>query len=126
MAAFLIDNNMSPRLVHELIQLGHQASHARFEGMARAKDGALLLHAAGQMAIMVTENGDDFELLHDAWHRWSAAWGCGEAHAGILIVPAGLPVEYVARRLVEQTNIGRGEAYKIGAGYVWTPIPFRP
>jgi hypothetical protein len=124
-ASFLIDNNISPRLVHELIQLGHEATHARFEGMARAKDGALLLHAAQLGAIMVTENGEDFELPHDAWHRWSASWGCGEAHAGILIIPAGLPVEYLATRLVEREHIGRGETHKLGAGYVWRQIPFR-
>ena len=56
-------------------------------GMERATDDEQLLVAANLNRILVTCDRKDFILLHDAWHRWSAAWNVVAHHAGILVIP---------------------------------------
>jgi hypothetical protein len=52
-------------------------------------DDEQLLVASQLGYTFLTHNESDFILLHDAWHRWSAAWGIEAGHGGIIIVPQG-------------------------------------
>jgi len=72
---FLIDHNINQDLADLLRAKGHSVETALGRGLARVGDEALLLHAATHGEILVTHNIKDFELLHDAWRRWTAAWG---------------------------------------------------
>lgn len=87
MAAFLLDHNVSSKLVPLLYVRGHTATTARAVQMDSAGDERILLAAATQERILVTHNIKDFQLLHDAWHLWSRTWGVKSDHMGILIIP---------------------------------------
>jgi hypothetical protein len=84
---FYLDEDTSNALRITLEGDGHDVAWAIAEGRRSAKDGEHLLRAAQARRILVTHNRADFELLHDAWMRWSAAWGAEAAHGGILIIP---------------------------------------
>lgn len=84
MASFYLDHNISRLVAYYLQQLGHQAMTARELGMARAQDGEVLLAAAADDATVVTHNTRDFQMLHDAWIRWSRAWNVSALRPGIL------------------------------------------
>ena len=104
MARFLLDHNVSRRLVSELHLLGHDAETARDLGLGRADDDQLLTAATDAGRVLVTHNGQDFRALHRAWHRWSRRWGAREAHGGILVLRPQrpeLPVAEAARVLDE-------------------------
>jgi hypothetical protein len=87
MAALHVDHNVSSQLALLLRRAGHDVIETRVIGMSRATDDALLLAAADGGRVFITYNEADFVLLHDAWRRWSAAWGVNVAHAGILVLP---------------------------------------
>ncbi len=87
MADFYADQNISLDLIALLRGRGHTAITARDLGLERARDDEHLLVAAERGRMLLTYNRDDFELLHDAWRRWSRAWQVTAAHAGILIAP---------------------------------------
>jgi hypothetical protein len=89
MADLCFDHNIPKLAAVILRRAGHDVLEVRQVGMERAKDDALLLRAAQEGRIFVTHNEGDFTLLHDAWRRWSAAWGVTIPHAGVLIVPHG-------------------------------------
>jgi hypothetical protein len=90
MARLHIDQCLSWRIAQELRGRGHDARHAAEVAMQTASDDEHLIVAARDHRIIVTENEDDFALLHDAWIRWQRAWQVQESwrHAGILIVPS--------------------------------------
>lgn len=89
MAEFLLDHNVSRAYVALLVRHGHDVRTARDEELDRADDGAIVLFAAEQGAVVITHNGGDFWLLHRAWHRWASAWRVSPSprHGGILILP---------------------------------------
>ena len=87
MADLHLDHNVSSQLALLLRDAGHDVIETRTIGMPRATDDVLLLTAAQAGRIFVTHNESDFVLLHNAWRRWSAAWGVNVAHAGILVLP---------------------------------------
>ena len=64
MARFLLDHNVSRRLVGELHLLGHDAETARDLGLGRADDDQLLTAATDAGRVLVTHNGQDFRALH--------------------------------------------------------------
>lgn len=66
---------------------GHDVITSRELGLDRASDGLHLLEAAKRRRILLTYNERDFLLLHDAWLRWSAAWGVQPLHCGVLMLP---------------------------------------
>lgn len=85
MSSFYLDNDVFLRLVPLLVAGGHAVSSARELGLASAGDEAQLLTAVRREAILVTYNRRDFELLHDAWITWPAAFDLDlPAHPGIL------------------------------------------
>lgn len=87
MADLYLDHNIAAQLADLLDARGHAAQTVGTLGLAAASDDALLLRAAQDARIFVTHNWSDFRLLHDAWQRWSAAWGVTAAHAGVLVIP---------------------------------------
>lgn len=89
MAAFYTDNDVALSAVDLLAAAGHAAVGARDLRFEYASDDEQLLVASQQRRTLVTHNERDFILLHDAWQRWSGAWGIRIPHAGILILPQG-------------------------------------
>lgn len=91
MAALYIDHNVSRETSARLRQSGHTVLETRERGAVRATDDEQLLIAASENWVLITHNRKDFELLHDAWRRWSAAWKIAPTHAGILVLPQEAP-----------------------------------
>lgn len=110
MAAFYLDEDVSPRLARFLIERGHHVATTDDEGRKGAPDARQLLHAAARGWILLTGNAYHYRLLHDAWLMWSRAWGYSGRHAGIVIVPhvvaADLPrIGEAIHRLVSDPGI---------------------
>ena len=93
LARFYLDEHVPYDICVELRQRGHDALDTNDVGRGGATDGAQLLYAAQDDRILVTYNGDDFTLLHDAWVRWFRAYSAAPwpVHAGILIIPHQQP-----------------------------------
>jgi hypothetical protein len=89
LAEFYIDNDVALEVAHLLQVNGHTVATARDVGRERDRDDEQLLVASQQGHIFLTHNETDFVLLHDAWQRWSEAWGVSARHGGILIAPQG-------------------------------------
>lgn len=89
MANFYIDNDVALEVAEFLSAVGHTAGTARAVGREGSTDEEQLLVASQGGRIFVTHSEHDFISLHDAWQRWSAAWGVAVQHAGVLIVPQG-------------------------------------
>lgn len=79
--------------------MGHTARTALDLGLAHAGDDEHLLIAAQNGWILVSHNRKDFNLLHDGWRRWSAAWGVIALHGGILIIPQSWPAKRTASEI---------------------------
>jgi len=125
MAAFYIDNCLSPKIGTFLRQGGHQAHTARGRGKSHAGDDEQLLLAAENGEILGTANRRDFFLLHDAWLRWALAWRVPviPTHAGILVIPQTWPPDVAARvlALFVQASVSLASQvhrYIVGAGWV--------
>jgi hypothetical protein len=105
---FYLDEDIGPALGTALQGEGHDVTAAVAEGRRSAKDDEHLLLAAQTQRIFVTHNRADFELLHDAWVHWSAAWGVEQAHAGILIIPQPrkVPVSRIVRDITRFLSSG--------------------
>ncbi len=91
MTALHLDHNIARDTGVFLQALGHDVSTAQRGGLSRAGDDEHLLVAAQQGRVVVTHNRSDFYLLHDAWRRWSDAWGINFRHAGILVMSPWQP-----------------------------------
>ena len=89
MAELYIDSNVALEVAEVLRAAGHTTVTARELRREGNSDDEHLLVASQHGRIFLTHNERDFILLHDAWQRWSAAWGVAVHHAGILIVPQG-------------------------------------
>lgn len=97
MRAFYLDEDVSERLTEALLALGLDAtsvSRLRHKGL---KDPQQLLIAANLNRVLITYNNDDFELLHEAWHTWTSAWGASAAarHSGILLIYPGKDITII-------------------------------
>jgi len=92
---FLLDENVTVRLVDALANLGIDAISANrdYKGF---DDATLLLTAAELKRVLVTYNIIDFLLLHRAWLAWSSAWVLNAIpqHAGILLVHSAPGYDY--------------------------------
>jgi hypothetical protein len=99
--ALFLDNDISVQLAVSLSAEGHDVVTARQAGRAAASDAEHLLRASNDGRTLVTHNQDDFELLHDAWIRWSFDWGVDAHHASILVIPQArhVPVARMATDL---------------------------
>jgi hypothetical protein len=84
------DHNVVAAAADPLRQLGYSVRTASNIGKARASDDEHFLLAAQGGWLTVTNNGRDYILLHDAWHRWSRAWHVAPppVHGGVLVIDA--------------------------------------
>jgi hypothetical protein len=117
-ASFYTDHDVALQLAMLLRQHGHMAFTARDIGLERAGDHEHLLTAAQRGWILVTHNRQDFFLLHDAWRRWFPVFNVSAVHAGILVLPHGLPSQTV-QRLEDFLLSGLPLSNEL---YVWRPM----
>ena len=100
MPGLYLDNCVARQVAHRLNAAGYDVVTAAELGLRSAPDGRQLLVATQQNRVLVSHNASHFELLHDAWHRWSQAWGTPVQHAGILVLQHARP-EMEARYIGE-------------------------
>jgi hypothetical protein len=89
MARFFLDNDFPLGVGVALARVGHDVTSARSTNREHRRDDDQLLHASHEQRIILTHNKRDFELLHDAWHRWSRSWGVQSVHGGIIVIHQG-------------------------------------
>jgi len=83
---FCLDENVAAEVGSLLERRGHDVLSIAFvPALRRIGDYDVLRIAAREGRILVTQNVNDFTLLHHAWRRWSRDWGVAPVHAGILI-----------------------------------------
>jgi hypothetical protein len=75
LAELYIDSNVALEVAEFLRAAGHTTVTARELRREGNSDDEHLLVASQHGRIFLTHNERDFILLHDAWQRWSAAWG---------------------------------------------------
>lgn len=109
MVAFYLDSDVGQELAALLEAQGEDASTAAREGLRSAADDEHLWRASEQRRVLVTHNRRDFVMLHEAWLRWSSAWGVERYHAGILVIPQPpeLPIARSAHDLSRFVKSGR-------------------
>lgn len=76
---FLVDENLSPALVHQLAQRGYAAAHVAHLGRAAMSDPELWRFAFERDEVIVTTNYGDFLQLAAA----------SEVHAGLIVFRRG-------------------------------------
>jgi len=86
-ASLYLDHNVRRETANRLRAEGHDVLRTRELRAERANDDEQLLIAAERGRILLSHNRKGFELLHDAWQRWSAVWGVVAVPAGILVIP---------------------------------------
>jgi hypothetical protein len=98
--ARIFADHMIPRDVSfRLRSLGHDVVASRDLGLDSFRDDVQFLAAATSRRTLISHDVADFEKLHDAWRRWSDAWGVAADHAGILILPQGWPHQRTANEI---------------------------
>ena len=60
---FLIDENLSPKIVHHLVSLGYEAMHVRDQGLRGKTDQEICRWAKENSAVVITRDLD-FGLLY--------------------------------------------------------------
>ena len=138
MAELYFDHNISRDVRVLLEQSGHRVLATREIGHERLPDDAQLLFAAKSGRIIVTHNRNDFQMLHDAWLTWPAAFGMSlPAHPGVLVLDQA-PSTTLATVLVDFLDATAAE--RIANALFWwhrhdgwrqrdtgtTWIPYRP
>jgi hypothetical protein len=118
-ADFWTDHNVSQRLSPRLRLRGHDSQPIDRLGLGQARDDELLLSAAGAARTLIMHNWKDFELLHDAWRRRSAAWGVDRVHAGIVAVPQTLPEETLSELIADFVTSRASLANEL---FRWKPL----
>jgi urease accessory protein UreE len=86
LATLYLDEDVSHHIRPLLEATGHTIYTTYQQGRAETSDGDQLLYAAANAWTIISHNRRDFELLHDAWLRWTRAWSLGNRHLGILII----------------------------------------
>ena len=109
LTAFYLDSDIGSRFSALLESRGDDVTSAAREMRRSATDDEHLLRAADQGRILVTHNWRDFLLLHQAWLRWTSAWGVERDHAGILVIPQppDLPIARSAHDVARFIQSGR-------------------
>ena len=128
MAALYLDNDVPASWARLLRIRGHDVITVRDLGTREATDGEHLLAATQQGRILITHNGDDYVLLHDAWRRWFREYSTvsnAPLHASILVVPQPKPqLDYWP----VETAVAILEAFLVstldlsGRAFEWTPV----
>src|SRR5437763_384098 len=107
MPTFYLDENVSLKIVPFVQAAGHSVVTYLGEGLKGERDDVHLFTARRNAWILVTYNGSDFILLHDALQRWNVP----NPHGGILVLPDNLPNHAEARaRCMNGARRGVGSA----------------
>jgi len=85
MPGLYIDTDVAKDVARLLAGAGYDVVRGADLGLGHAADSVHLLEAARQGRVLVSHNVNDFQLLHEAWQRWSTAWGAPKQHPGILL-----------------------------------------
>lgn len=122
MAAFYIDKDVDTALASALQNLDHQATTTEAVGLDQASDGRQLFTAAENHWVLLTHNGTDFIVLHDAWRFWTARWGVQLDHAGIIVIPRSVhgrpwPAPYAAQQVDQLLRSGQ---FAAGQLFTWS------
>jgi hypothetical protein len=128
MARIFTDHMIPSEVVGRLRALGHDVVSTRDLSLDGPKDDVQLLAAATSHRILVTHDILDFEMLHDAWRRWSAAWGSVAIHSGILIVPQGWPPQKTTQEIHQFIESGvdlTTRLYRLHRDGRWAERPLR-
>jgi hypothetical protein len=133
MARIFADHMIPREVVERLRTFGHDAVASRDLALDDFADDVQILAAASTQRVLITHDIKDFEKLHDAWRRWSAAWQVSVQHAGILIVPQGRPVQETVDAIDRFIDSGvnlTNKLYRLRADGLWherllreAPIP---
>jgi hypothetical protein len=118
MAECHVDHNVGRGVVVRLRMRGHTLVTAAELGLERGQDNLHLLEAARQGRVLLTHNLGDFTLLHDAWRRWSVAWGVIARHAGVIVPPQEWPRDRIAAEVHAILTDGLPLANEL---YHWVP-----
>lgn len=116
MASLYLDHNVARAVATTLRFAGHDVRTAREIRTDTATDDAHVALAYQNNWIFVTHNIRDFELLHDAWQRWSRLWGLNVPHAGIPTMEPGQDSQHTAALIDERIRSG---APLVGELAVW-------
>jgi hypothetical protein len=86
-APLYANHNFARPAIESLRRRGYDIVASREISLDRAFDDEQLLYAARSGRVLLTHDIEDYQLLHDAWRRWSVDWGVERQHVGILILP---------------------------------------
>jgi hypothetical protein len=109
-ARVYLDEDVAHRVARLLAEAGHDAITTRDAGRKGLRDDLQLLAASQDGRVLLTQNEEDFLLLHLAWMSWSQAWHVTPSHSGILLVAQAPPetladaVEMLLARGLHLTN----------------------
>lgn len=119
---FLVDQNVSVTVAEVLREAGHDATHTRERGLARATDVALLQVATAEGAIIVTFDSDFARLL-------ALSGGDAPSIVHVRVGPEHLPqVSGLVVAAIEETSarLTEGAVVVVEPERVrWRPLPIR-
>lgn len=118
MAGLYLDHNVAHDVAAYLRLVEYEVLTARQLHTEGAGDDEHLALAYQNGWIFITHNIGDFELLHDAWRRWSQLWGVNAPHPGILALDPGPMPRQIATLIDQQLRSG---APVVGELHVWRP-----
>jgi Domain of unknown function (DUF5615) len=120
LAAFYLDHD-TPLEMARLLRLdGHDVIAARDADLERAGDQLHLLLATKMNRVLVTHNGKDFLLLHEAWLLWTQSWQVGVEHVAVLVIPQP-PIWSPARAAREVADLVQSGVAQTNQLYAWQP-----
>jgi hypothetical protein len=125
MPTFYLDENVSLKIVPFVEAAGYAVVTYLDEGLKGERDDVHLFQARQNGWLLVTHNGSDFILLHDALHRWNVI----DPHQGILVLPDNL-ANYAEAQALDVFIAARlqsaGALYEWSAAGSWIRRPFPP
>jgi hypothetical protein len=121
--SFALDENVADPAAGLLRSRGILANSATELDRLGLSDAEILLQASRNGQTLLSHNGRDFVLLHEAWVTWRRHWTTEaeqqagisavlSRHAGILIIPT-IPIRDLARILEQVADIARSIADRL-------------
>jgi hypothetical protein len=134
MGRIYLDEDVPFEQMYSLKTIGHVVAAARrvFPGGARVPDSKHLDYAVSHDSTVVTHNGADFQLLHDAWRRWTTRWRIAQLHGGIINIPhadhVGVSIGELAQAVHDRLDLGAidNQMHQWHPRTGWVEIPCQP
>lgn len=106
---FPLDENVSEQVLPALDGYGLDVVSTTQLGLKGATDPRQLLAATQLGRVVVTHNGSDFRMLHEALGLWAERWGLRDAvrHAGILVIDQASGMKAAAMADVINNQLAR-------------------